>query len=35
MILGTPVVAITLTLVAAERALHLGIFDPRTGGDPS
>ncbi len=34
MILGTPVVAITLTLVAAERALHLGIFDPRTGGDP-
>ena len=34
MILGTPVVAITLTLVAAERSLHLGIFDPRTGGDP-
>jgi cytochrome c oxidase subunit I len=34
MILGTPVVAITLTLVAAERALHLGIFDPKTGGDP-
>jgi len=34
MILGTPVVAITLALVAAERALHLGIFDPRTGGDP-
>src|SRR4029078_807592 len=34
MILGTPVVAITLTLVAAERALHLAIFDPRTGGDP-
>ena len=34
MILGTPVIAITLTLLAAERALHLGIFDPRTGGDP-
>ena len=34
MILGTPVIAITLTLVAAERALNLGIFDPRTGGDP-
>lgn len=34
MILGTPVIAITLTLVAAERALGLGIFDPRTGGDP-
>jgi cytochrome c oxidase subunit 1 len=34
MILGTPVIAITLTLVAAERALHLGIFDPKTGGDP-
>jgi cytochrome c oxidase subunit 1 len=34
MILGTPVVAITLTLVAAERTLHLGIFDPKIGGDP-
>jgi cytochrome c oxidase subunit 1 len=34
MILGTPVVAITLVLVIAERTLHLGIFDPRTGGDP-
>ncbi len=34
MILGTPVVAITLTLVAAERSLHLGIFDPKIGGDP-
>src|SRR5438309_1065424 len=33
-ILGTPVVAITLVLVVAERALHLGIFDPRLGGDP-
>jgi cytochrome c oxidase subunit I len=34
MILGTPVIAITLTLVAVERSLHLGIFDPRVGGDP-
>src|SRR5580700_10689125 len=33
-LLGTPVLAITLTLVAAERALHLGIFDPKLGGDP-
>jgi cytochrome c oxidase subunit I len=32
--LGTPVIAITLLLVAAERVLHLGIFDPRLGGDP-
>lgn len=34
MILGTPVVAITIVLVAAERLFHLGIFDPRLGGDP-
>jgi cytochrome c oxidase subunit 1 len=34
MILGTPVVAITLVLVMAERTLGLGIFDPRLGGDP-
>jgi cytochrome c oxidase subunit 1 len=34
MVLGTPVVAITLTLVALERAFHLGIFDPKLGGDP-
>jgi cytochrome c oxidase subunit 1 len=33
-ILGTPVVAITILLVAAERLFHLGIFDPRLGGDP-
>jgi cytochrome c oxidase subunit 1 len=33
-VLGTPVLAITLLLVAAERALHLGIFDPARGGDP-
>jgi cytochrome c oxidase subunit 1 len=34
MLLGTPVVAITLLLVVAERLLHLGIFDPKLGGDP-
>jgi len=34
MILGTPVIAITIILVAAERLFHLGIFDPRLGGDP-
>ncbi|MGA9526583.1 MAG: cytochrome c oxidase subunit I [Terriglobales bacterium] len=32
--LGTPVLAITLVLVALERGLHLGIFDPKVGGDP-
>jgi cytochrome c oxidase subunit 1 len=34
MVLGTPVVAITLVLVAFERLLHVGIFDPKLGGDP-
>ena len=34
MVLGTPVVAIALSLVALERAFHLGIFDPTIGGDP-
>ncbi len=34
MILGTPVIAITLLLLALERVLHIGIFDPRLGGDP-
>jgi cytochrome c oxidase subunit 1 len=34
MILGTPVVAITVLLVAAERSLNLGFFDPTRGGDP-
>src|SRR6202049_3191576 len=33
-ILGTPVIAIPLLLVVAERTLHLGIFDPKLGGDP-
>jgi cytochrome c oxidase subunit I len=34
MILGTPVIAITLLLVAVERLFHIGIFDPAYGGDP-
>ena len=34
MILGTPVIAITVLLLAFERALKLGIFDPALGGDP-
>src|SRR5215831_7887483 len=33
-VLGTPVIAITLTLMMLERGLHLGIFDPNLGGDP-
>jgi cytochrome c oxidase subunit 1 len=34
MILGTPVVAITLVLLVLERGFHIGIFDPALGGDP-
>ena len=34
LILATPVLAITLVLVAVERLLHVGIFDPQLGGDP-
>ncbi len=34
MILGTPVIAITVLLVGLERGFHLGIFDPALGGDP-
>ena len=34
MILGTPVIAITLVLVMAERTLGLPVFDPKIGGDP-
>jgi cytochrome c oxidase subunit 1 len=33
-ILGTPVLAISLVLVALERVFHLGIFNPALGGDP-
>jgi len=34
MVLGTPVLAITIVLLALERAFGLGIFDPALGGDP-
>ena len=34
MVLGTPVIAITLVLLILERVFHLGIFDPKLGGDP-
>jgi cytochrome c oxidase subunit 1 len=33
-ILGTPVIAITLALVALERLFGMGIFNPELGGDP-
>src|SRR5205809_5238121 len=33
-VLGTPIIAITLLLVAAERVFHFGFFDPALGGDP-
>ena len=33
-VLATPVLAITLLLLCAERILHIGIFDPALGGDP-
>jgi cytochrome c oxidase subunit 1 len=34
LVLATPVLAITLALVAAERLFGVGIFDPKLGGDP-
>src|SRR5438046_5126405 len=34
MILGTPVVAVTILLVGMERLFGLAIFDPSRGGDP-
>ena len=34
MILGTPVIATTVFLVALERVFRIGIFDPALGGDP-
>lgn len=34
MVLGTPIVAITILLVAVERLFKIGIFDPALGGDP-
>ncbi|HET8675789.1 MAG TPA: cytochrome c oxidase subunit I [Blastocatellia bacterium] len=34
MILGTPVVAVTVLMLALERITRVGIFDPALGGDP-
>ena len=34
LVLATPVLAITLLLVAAERLFQIGVFDPAHGGDP-
>jgi cytochrome c oxidase subunit 1 len=34
LVLATPVLSITLVLIAAERLLGIGIFDPALGGDP-
>jgi cytochrome c oxidase subunit I len=34
LVLATPVLAMTLCLIAAERLLHIGVFDPALGGDP-
>ncbi len=34
MILGTPVIAITVLMLAIERFVQVGIFDPSIGGDP-
>jgi len=33
-VLGTPVLAITLALLALERLMGFGFFDPKLGGDP-
>ncbi len=34
MVLATPVLAMTLVLIAAERVFRIGVFDPSLGGDP-
>ncbi len=34
LVLGTPVLAITLALVMIERVWRVGVFDPALGGDP-
>jgi len=34
LVLATPVLAMTLLLLALERLAHIGIFDPALGGDP-
>lgn len=33
-VLATPVLGITVLLLAAERLMHIGIFDPEYNGDP-
>lgn len=33
-LLATPVLGITLILLTAEKLFHIGIFDPKLGGDP-
>ena len=33
-ILATPVLGITLLLLICEKTMHIGIFDPKYGGDP-
>jgi cytochrome c oxidase subunit 1 len=33
-VLATPVLGITMVLLALERAFNIGIFDPKIGGDP-
>src|SRR5947199_3924541 len=33
-LLGTPVITVTLLLVAVERVFQVGVFDPALGGDP-
>jgi cytochrome c oxidase subunit 1 len=34
MVLATPVLAISIALIAVERIFRIGIFDPAIGGDP-
>ena len=34
LVLATPVLAMTLILLAFERLFHIGVFDPALGGDP-
>ena len=34
LVLATPVLAMTLTMLLVERFLHIGIFSPALGGDP-
>jgi cytochrome c oxidase subunit 1 len=34
LVLATPVLAMTLLMLLAERVLHVGLFSPQLGGDP-